>query len=100
MKPAEILRDLARIEPVIRKWREKAEQGMKAGMEYAAAIRNRRVRFATALPAMIGQRTLALLREAGSESLRRKIKVPRGEVRKMMLSSVLKEGRFPKRPPK
>ncbi|HEX4640576.1 MAG TPA: phytoene/squalene synthase family protein [Chthoniobacterales bacterium] len=87
--PAEILRDLSRIEPVLRKWREKAGQGMEAGMEYAAAIRNRRVRFATALPAMIGARTLVLLREAGPDALRRKVKVPRAEVRKMILASAL-----------
>jgi farnesyl-diphosphate farnesyltransferase len=86
---AEILRDPSRIESVIAKWREKAEQGIEAGMEYAAAIRNRRVRFATALPAMIGARTLALLREAGADALRRKVKVPRAEVRKMILSSAL-----------
>jgi farnesyl-diphosphate farnesyltransferase len=87
--PAEILSAPARIEPVLKKWLEKAETGIKAGMEYTAAIRNRRVRFATALPANIGKRTLALLREAGAEALTRRIKVPRSEVRKMILSSAL-----------
>ncbi|HMJ06842.1 MAG TPA: phytoene/squalene synthase family protein [Chthoniobacterales bacterium] len=87
--PAEILRDPSRIEPVIRKWHEKAEQGIEAGMEYSASIRNRRVRFATVLPAMIGARTLALLREAGADALLRKVKVPRDEVRRMILSSAL-----------
>jgi farnesyl-diphosphate farnesyltransferase len=87
--PAEILRDSSRIESVIRKWREEAEQGIKAGMEYAAAIRNRRVRFATAMPALIGARTLALLREAGSQAVTQRIKVPRSEVRQMIMSSAL-----------
>jgi farnesyl-diphosphate farnesyltransferase len=86
---AEIHRDPARIEPVMEKWREKAGQGIDAGMEYAAAIRNRRVRFATSLPAMIGARTLALLREAGPDALERRVKVPRAEVRKMIVSSAL-----------
>jgi len=91
---AEIRANPARIEPVMNKWRENAERGIDAGMEYAAAIRNRRVRFATALPAMIGARTLALLREAGPDALERRVKVPRAEVRKMIVSSAL--GKFAK----
>ena len=86
--PAEIRRDPRRIEPVMGRWREKAEKGIEAGIEYAVAIRNRRVRFATALPAMIGARTLALIREAGRDVLERKVKIPRGEVRKLILSGV------------
>jgi farnesyl-diphosphate farnesyltransferase len=89
LAPSEILNAPARIEPVMKKWREKAEHGIESGMEYAAAIRSRRVRFATALPAKIGKRTLALLREAGADGLTKRIKVPRGEIRKMILSSAL-----------
>jgi farnesyl-diphosphate farnesyltransferase len=84
---AELRCDPARMEPVMKKWRDNAERGVAAGMEYAAAIRSRRVRFATALPAMIGARTLALLREAGPAALERKVKVPRTEVRKMIVSA-------------
>ena len=83
----EILRNATRVEPIIQKWREKAERGVEAGIEYASAIRNRRIRFATALPALIGARTLALLREAGPEVFDRKIKVSRAEVRKIIASS-------------
>ena len=42
--------------PVIEKWLAKAEAGLTAGMKYADAIRHRRVRIATALPALIGIR--------------------------------------------
>jgi farnesyl-diphosphate farnesyltransferase len=84
-----ILRDPKRIEPVVSKWRDKAQRGLEAGIEYACAIRNRRIRFATALPALIGARTLALLREAGPLVFERKIKVARGEVRKMIAASAL-----------
>jgi farnesyl-diphosphate farnesyltransferase len=89
LTPAEVLREPARFEVVMKKWREKAGQGIEAGIEYASAIRGRRVRFATALPALIGARTLALLRDAGPDALTRRIKVPRAEVRKMILSSAL-----------
>jgi farnesyl-diphosphate farnesyltransferase len=58
-------------------------------MRYSRAIRNRRVRAATVLPALIGARTLALLRDAGTMALQRKIKVHRGEVRRMIVSLVI-----------
>lgn len=89
LSPADVLADPARLDPVLTRWREKAEKGVEAGIDYAGAIRNRRVRFATALPALIGTRTLALLREAGVEALLRRIKVSRAEVRKLITSSML-----------
>ena len=89
MTPEEILRNAARVAPVVEKWREKAEHGMEAGMDYACAIRNRRIRFATALPALIGARTLGLLRDAGAEVFERRLKVPRAEIRKIIASTAL-----------
>jgi farnesyl-diphosphate farnesyltransferase len=86
LDPEEILTNPGRAEPVIRRWREKAESAMAAGLDYACAIRSRRIRFATALPALIGARTLALLRGAGAEIFERQVKVPRAEVRKLMSS--------------
>jgi farnesyl-diphosphate farnesyltransferase len=85
----EILSDPARALPIVERWREKAERGVEAGIDYACTIRNRRVRFATVLPALIGARTLALLREAGSGIFARRAKVSRPEVRKMIAASVL-----------
>jgi len=85
----DILREPERVLPVISKWREEAERGLQAGIEYASAIRNRRIRFATALPALIGARTLALLRDGGPAIFDCRVKVPRAEVRKMILASAL-----------
>ncbi len=70
LTPDEILAKPARVEPIMRQWREKAERGLAAGLDYACAIKQRRVRFATALPALIGARTLALMRRGGRGSLR------------------------------
>ena len=81
MRAAQILCEPDRFQPIYQKWAEKAKQGLAAGMEYSRAIRNRRVRAATVLPALIGARTLALLRDAGSMALHRKVKVQRREVR-------------------
>ncbi|MEP6822186.1 MAG: hypothetical protein ABI946_07550, partial [Chthoniobacterales bacterium] len=71
---------------VIRAWREKAEQGMMAGVDYACAIAPWRVRFATVLPALLGIRTLALLREAGPRVFEKKVKMERSEVRRIMFT--------------
>jgi farnesyl-diphosphate farnesyltransferase len=90
LTPDEILAKPARVEPIMRHWREKAERGLVAGIEYACAINQRRIRFATALPALIGARTLSLMREAGAEVFARTVKVPRAEVRKIMASAVLR----------
>jgi farnesyl-diphosphate farnesyltransferase len=87
--PREILSVPARVVPVLNKWRMKAEEGIRAGIEYACAIRNRRVRFATALPALIGARTLALLRGSGAAAFEERVKVSRAEVRKMIVATAL-----------
>ena len=86
LTPAQILSEPERFQPVCRGWVEKAEQGLDCGMPYSRAIRNRRVRAATVLPALIGARTLALLRQTGAAALHRKVKVPRREVRAMIVS--------------
>ena len=89
LTPSQILSEAERFQPIYRTWLEKAKTGLASGMEYSCAIKNRRVRAATVLPALIGARTLALLVEAGQEALQRTVKVPRREVRAMILSLAL-----------
>jgi farnesyl-diphosphate farnesyltransferase len=88
LAPADILAQPERFQPIYRSWIQKAEGGLTAGMQYVRAIRNRRVRAATVLPALIGQRTLVLLREAGATALQRNVKVTRAEVRRMVLQAL------------
>jgi farnesyl-diphosphate farnesyltransferase len=84
IEPAHILVEPGRFDFILAKWREEAERDLVAGMSYIHAIRESRIRAATALPALIGARTLAMLRAAGPTELHRKIKVPRQEVRAMI----------------
>jgi farnesyl-diphosphate farnesyltransferase len=83
---AQILSESDRFQPIYQRWMEKAQNGLECGMRYARAIRNRRVRAATVLPALIGARTLALLHKTGARALHHTIKIPRREVRRMILS--------------
>jgi farnesyl-diphosphate farnesyltransferase len=89
LTPSQILSEPERFQPVYRIWVDKAKTGLASGMEYSRAIKNRRVRAATVLPALIGARTLALLNAAGPAALQRTVKVARQEVRAMMLSLAL-----------
>jgi farnesyl-diphosphate farnesyltransferase len=89
LTPSQILSEPERFQSIYRVWLEKARAGLESGMEYARTIENRRVRAATVLPALIGVRTLALLNAAGPMALQRTVKVPRREVRAMILRLVL-----------
>ena len=89
LTPSQILAEPESFQPVYRRWLDKAGVGLRSGIEYSRAISNRRVRAATVLPALIGARTLALLDTAVSMVLQRTVKVPRREVRVIILSLVL-----------
>ena len=84
--PAQILRQPQRFKSIYQNWIDKAERDVKRGLEYSRTIQNWRVRAATVLPALIGIRTIALLRDAGARALEETIKIPRSEVRGMISS--------------
>ncbi len=88
LEPEGILRESEKFMSIFRRWLAQAQSGIDAGIEYSCAIRNWRARFATALPALIGARTLALLRESGESALEKKVKVERREIR-AIISSVI-----------
>lgn len=84
LQPRHIQREADRFEPVWQRWEARAQAGLELGMQYADAVTSRRVRAASALPALVAARTLALLRAAGPARLQRRVKVPRGEMRIVM----------------
>jgi farnesyl-diphosphate farnesyltransferase len=69
-------------------WMDRAQSGLESGMRYVGALHNARVRVASALPALIGARTLSLLRAEGPGA-----KVPRAEVRALLWRTLLSLGR-------
>ena len=86
--PEQIASKPATLAALLQTWQDRGADGLRAGLEYACAVQPWRVRLATALPALIGARTLALLRAAGPAALNHRIKVPRAEVRRMLLTTV------------
>ena len=86
LSPLQIFSEPERFQPIYRIWLGKAKTGLVSGMEYSRTIKNRRVRAATVLPALIGARTLSLLEASGIAALQRPVKIPRAEVRTIILS--------------
>jgi farnesyl-diphosphate farnesyltransferase len=72
---------------IFARWLRKSEEKISAGIEYCSSLTSWRIRYATALPALIGARTIALLRAAGPEQP--KVKVPRCEVRRILAAALL-----------
>lgn len=89
LTPQDITAQPARLEGIYQYWLQTAERRLADGMAYADALHSRRVRAASALPALVGTRTLALLRAAGPHALEHRVKVPRHEMRTLLLRLVL-----------
>jgi farnesyl-diphosphate farnesyltransferase len=70
--------------PLYTQWLDHTQAQLADGMRYALALKPLRLRLASALPALIGARTLALLHQAGPAALTQHIKMPRHEMRAML----------------
>lgn len=62
------------------RWRSRARSYLEEGHDYACTLRHRRTRSATALPGLIGERTLDLLDAADWEQWSSGVKISRAEV--------------------
>ncbi|MCP4847566.1 MAG: squalene/phytoene synthase family protein [Verrucomicrobiaceae bacterium] len=65
-------------------WRERCRELLSSAGKYINAVNPRRLRLATALPALIGAKTLKLLGSAGWEELQQRVKVERKEVKRLL----------------
>jgi farnesyl-diphosphate farnesyltransferase len=70
--------------PLYNQWLDHTHAQLSDGMRYALALKPLRLRLASALPALIGARTVALLRQAGPAALQQRVKMPRHEVRALL----------------
>jgi farnesyl-diphosphate farnesyltransferase len=70
--------------PLYTRWLDQTQDQLADGMRYALALKPLRLRLASALPALIGMRTVALLRQAGPAALKHHVKMPRHEIRALM----------------
>lgn len=75
---------LQALSPTYTQWLDHTQAQLACGLRYALALKPWRLRLASALPALIGARTVALLRQAGPAALTQSIKMPRREVRRLL----------------
>jgi farnesyl-diphosphate farnesyltransferase len=62
------------------KWREIALMRVGRGLEYSQMLASKRLRVASALPALIGRETLGLLADVSLPDLEKRIRIPRWRV--------------------
>jgi len=81
----------SRLRPTYDAWLERAESHLFAGWNYTTALPRGsvRVRLACAWPIQIGLETLKLLRSNPVLDPQKRVKVARGDVKKLMLRSIL-----------
>jgi len=84
LRAPDVLAQSQRFEPIRQRWLARASGWLDDGITYALAVEDRRVRAASALPALIGARTIALLRAGNAPPFERVVKVPRSEVRALL----------------
>lgn len=75
---------LQALAPLHTQWLDNTQAQLTDGMRYALALKPLRLRLASALPALIGARTVALLRQAGPAALNQRVKMPRREVHALL----------------
>lgn len=80
---------LERLDPLLAEWHHLTQALLHDGLRYSLALRGRRLRLASALPCLIGIRTLALLRQAGTQVLLSHVKLQRKQVRQLLWGLLL-----------
>lgn len=79
--------DPARLAPVCEKWQRTCREHLQCGVDYVESVSMKRLRYATALPLLIGLRTLGLIEQADWSKRRNGVKVSRGEVARIVLDA-------------
>lgn len=79
---------LERVAPLFTEYLDLTQSQLLDGLHYSCALNSRRLRLASALPALIGTRTVGLLRQAGPQAwqhhIKKRIKMPRHEIRALL----------------
>jgi farnesyl-diphosphate farnesyltransferase len=75
---------LQRLTPLWNDYLQQTHTQLSEGLHYSQCLTSRRLRLACALPALIGARTVALLRQTGPQSLTQRVKMPRREMRALL----------------
>jgi len=77
------------LRPVWTAWLQRCEIHLRDGLRYVQSLQHGKLRYATALPLLLGVKTIAHLRTASDEELLRGVKVSRMDVAKVLFETTL-----------
>ena len=84
---ADLRKDPARARPLLDAMRQQAVEHLDAAWDYVKALTPRKLRYACALPLLIGLETLGLLAKTSPLESSERLKISRGSVRRLMASA-------------
>ncbi|OAI56605.1 hypothetical protein AYO49_03985 [Verrucomicrobiaceae bacterium SCGC AG-212-N21] len=87
VNPGEVLSAPDKLMQIAQPWRERCREHLDHGLRYLDALQHKRLLFATALPLLIGIRTLALIDKASPAELMQGVKISRTEVGKILFDA-------------
>lgn len=85
--PAALLRQPALADPILARWRTAAAERLDDAWRYVRALRGKKLRYACALPVLLGIRTLALVAQTSPLTSDKPVKVSRGNLRNIMFTA-------------
>ncbi len=77
------------LKPVWAAWLQRAESRLREGLLYVQNLQHGKLRYATALPLLLGVKTIAHLRAASDEELLRGVKISRMDVARVLFEAGL-----------
>ena len=89
LTPADLRKDPVRARPLLDELRKQTVDHLDAAWDYVKALQPRKLRYACALPVLIGLETLGLLAKTSPLETPERLKVSRGSVRTLMASAAV-----------
>lgn len=87
LEVADLRNNPQKVRPLLNELRRKTLDHLDAAWEYVLAIKSGKLRYACALPVLIGLQTLGLLAKTSPLETSERLKVSRGEVKSLMASA-------------
>ncbi|MEM7015056.1 MAG: squalene/phytoene synthase family protein, partial [Verrucomicrobiota bacterium] len=75
---------------VSKMWLDRSEKELREGLGYVQRMKNRRLKVATVLPALLGARTICDIRKSQSAFLKNRVKIPRPEVKRIVTKATMR----------
>lgn len=82
------MNDVKAVMVAAKMWRIKARKYLEQGLTYSSTLKQKRAKIATALPAIVGMKTLDMMDEASWEEWEQGLKISRKQIRKSLWQAI------------